>query len=122
MKILVVDDSFTMRRLIVRFLNRMGHHEVFCATNGREAYTELFKEDGVDLIITDWLMPEMDGIEFTARVRQSPWKDIPILMVTTNAGSDSVVEALRAGVNHYLVKPFSNDSFGAKVNLLLDAA
>ena len=122
MKILVVDDSFTMRRLISRFLYAMGHQKIFCAANGREAYTTLLKEDGVDLIITDWFMPVMDGIEFTTRVRRSPWNQTPILMVTTNAAHEAVIEALRVGVNNYLVKPFSTDSFGAKVNLLLDAA
>ena len=122
MKILVVDDSFTMRRILARYLHGMGEYDIFMAENGKDAFTTLVKEGGMDLIITDWLMPVMDGIELTARVRRSPWKGVPILMVTTNAAHESVIEALRAGVDNYLVKPFSTEALGTKVNLLLNAA
>jgi two-component system chemotaxis response regulator CheY len=115
MRFLVVDDSSTMRRIIINTLNKIGHHQVVEASNGREGLEKLATTD-VDLVITDWNMPEMNGIDFIRAMRaMANMKETPILMVTTNAAKDDIVEALRAGVNSYIVKPFSPDTFKEKI-------
>jgi two-component system chemotaxis response regulator CheY len=100
MRFLVVDDSSTMRRIIINTLNKLGHTEIVEASNGREGIDRLNVAD-VDMVITDWNMPEMNGIEFIRALRGlDKMKETPILMVTTNAAKDDIVEALRAGVNN----------------------
>lgn len=119
MKILTVDDSTTMRRIIVNTLARLGFKDVVQADNGKTGLAKLEEVSGVDLIITDWNMPEMDGLEFVKHTRQGPYKDVPILMVTTNAAKEDIVEALQAGVNNYVVKPFTPETLKEKIELLL---
>jgi len=115
MRFLVVDDSSTMRRIIVNTLGRLGYSQVVEAANGREGLERLAATD-VDVIITDWNMPEMNGIEFIRQVRATEkTRETPILMVTTNAAKADIVEALRAGVNSYIVKPFTPDTFREKI-------
>lgn len=115
MKFLVVDDSSTMRRIIKNSLKRIGFEDIVEAENGRDALEKL---TDVDIILTDWNMPEMDGLEFVKRVRTSN-KVIPILMVTTNAAKDDIVEALKHGVNNYIVKPFTPETLKEKVETVL---
>jgi two-component system chemotaxis response regulator CheY len=115
MKFLVVDDSSTMRRIIKNSLKRIGFEDIVEAENGRDALEKLAD---VDIILTDWNMPEMDGLEFVKRVRSSDSK-IPILMVTTNAAKDDIVEALKNGVNNYIVKPFTPETLKEKVETVL---
>lgn len=115
MKFLVVDDSSTMRRIIKNSLKRIGFEDIIEAENGRDALEKLAD---VDIILTDWNMPEMDGLEFVKRVRASDTK-IPILMVTTNAAKDDIVEALKNGVNNYIVKPFTPETLKEKVETVL---
>lgn len=115
MRFLVVDDSSTMRRIIINTLNKLGHQDVLEASNGREGMERLSGAD-VDMVITDWNMPEMTGIEFIRALRTvDKIKHLPVLMVTTNAAKDDIVEALRAGVNNYIVKPFTPDTFKEKI-------
>lgn len=121
MKILTIDDSTTMRRIIINTLARIGYKDVVQADNGKTGLEQL-EEGGVDVIITDWNMPEMDGLEFVKRVRDSQWKEIPILMVTTNAAKEDIVEALQAGVNNYVVKPFTPETLKEKIELLVGSA
>jgi len=115
MKFLIVDDSSTMRRIIKNSLKRIGFEDIIEASNGKEAL-ELFKD--VNIIMTDWNMPEMDGLEFVKAVRVQD-KAIPILMVTTNAAKDDIVEALKNGVNNYIVKPFTPETLKEKVEAVL---
>lgn len=116
MRFLVVDDSSTMRRIIINTLSKLGHHDVIEASNGREGLERLSAESTIDLIITDWNMPEMSGIDFIRAVRtMNNLRDIPVLMVTTNAAKDDIVQAMAAGVSHYIVKPFTPDTFKEKV-------
>nr|WP_279341421.1 response regulator [Geothrix sp. SG200] len=116
-KILVVDDSPTMRRIIIGNLVRMGHPDVVEGENGRSGLEQLDR-GGVDLIITDWDMPEMDGIAFARAVR-SRGATMPILMVTTHAATQDIVQALEAGVSTYVVKPFTQESLKEKIDSLL---
>jgi two-component system chemotaxis response regulator CheY len=115
-KILVVDDSPTMRRIIIGNLSRMGHTDVVEGENGRSGLEKL-GQGGVGLIITDWDMPEMDGLEFVRTVRGQDTA-IPILMVTTHAATEDILQALQAGVNTYVAKPFTLDSLKAKIDAL----
>jgi len=115
-KLLVVDDSSTMRRIIKNTLMRVGYNDVIEAEHGIDALAKL-KENKVDLILTDWNMPEMDGLTFVKSVRGSDsFKHIPIIMVTTESAKEEVVEALKNGVNNYVVKPFTPESLKEKVS------
>ena len=119
MRFLIVDDSSTMRRIIINTLNKLGYSDFLEAANGREGLDRMV--DGhVDLIITDWNMPEMNGIDFIRAVRTSPsGKGVPVLMVTTNAAKDDIVEALKAGVNNYVVKPFTAETIKEKIDAVM---
>ena len=115
MRFLIVDDSSTMRRIIINTLNKLGHTECHEAANGREGIDRL-STTPVDLVITDWNMPEMSGIEFVKAVRANDaTKKLPVLMVTTNAAEDDIKEALRAGVNNSVDKPFTPDTIKDKI-------
>ena len=119
MRFLVVDDSSTMRRIIINTLNKLGHTDIVEAGTGREGVEKLGAAP-VDVIVTDWNMPEMSGIDFVRHVRSAPaTKDVPVLMVTTNAAKDDIVEALKVGVNSYVVKPFTPDTMKEKIQAVL---
>ena len=122
MKILVVDDSSTMRRIIINALKNVGFSDYVEASNGREGIEKL-ASNRVDLIITDWNMPEMTGVEFIRAVRANDTtKQIPTLMVTTNASQDDIAQAMEAGANNYLVKPFTPDGIKEKIQLAVTTA
>jgi two-component system chemotaxis response regulator CheY len=115
MKVLVVDDSSTMRRIIGNCLRSGGEHEIFEAEDGAEAMARLQEMEQADLILTDWNMPNVNGLEFIKQVMESPYKSIPIIMVTTEAEKAKVVEALRAGAKNYVVKPFTPEVLKEKI-------
>ena len=107
MKILVVDDLFTMRDLISRSLNQLGFFNIQQAADGDMALQLLLKEK-FDLLITDWQMPNMSGIDLIKAVRANDkLKSIKILMVTIQSEKDQIAEAISAGVDGYLLKPFT---------------
>jgi two-component system chemotaxis response regulator CheY len=108
MKILVVDDSSTMRRIIVNTLSRLGYKDVVQAADGQEAWDALQANEDIGVVITDWNMPNMNGLELVKKIRaQEKYKAMPIIMVTTEGGKKEVIIALKAGVNNYIVKPFT---------------
>lgn len=118
--IITVDDSSTMRRIIKNTLQKLGFEAILEAGNGIEAL-EVMSKNKVDIIITDWNMPEMDGLTFVKTVRQKDqYKETPILMITTEAAKEDILTALRSGVNNYVVKPFTPDTLQEKVFKLLD--
>lgn len=117
--IITVDDSSTMRRIIKNTLIKIGFNNVLEASNGVEAL-DVISKNKVDLIITDWNMPEMDGLTFVKTIRSnSEYDEIPILMVTTEAAKEDILMALKSGVNNYIVKPFTPDTLKEKVFKLL---
>ncbi|MCK5127733.1 MAG: response regulator [candidate division Zixibacteria bacterium] len=119
MKILAVDDSPTMRRIIINSLKKAGYSDVQEATDGKDALAKM-KVNSFDFVITDWNMPEMDGMTFVTNLRSSAdHKSIPILMVTTRSVQDDIVEAVKAGVNSYIVKPFTPDTLKEKIEQVL---
>lgn len=108
MRLLVVDDSSTMRRIIKNTLARLDYKDVLEAEHGVEAWKILGENDDIDMLITDWNMPEMNGLELVKKVRaEAKYNDMPIIMVTTEGGKAEVIIALKAGVNNYIVKPFT---------------
>jgi two-component system chemotaxis response regulator CheY len=109
MRVLVVDDFATMRKIVRNVLRQINLDNVAEAENGKQALGMLQKEP-FDLIISDWIMPEMTGIEFLKACKaDGVLKLIPFLMVTAEAQKESVVEAIQAGVDNYIVKPFTPD-------------
>jgi two-component system chemotaxis response regulator CheY len=106
-----------MRRIIINTLNRLGYQDVAEASNGREGLDCLRAgAPAIDLVITDWNMPEMSGIDFIRTLRSTEGlSGLPVLMVTTNASSDDIVQALQAGVNDYIVKPFTPEVIKEKI-------
>ena len=120
LKILAVDDSPTMRRIIVNTLKRAGFGEVIEASDGKDALAKIKVEADINFVITDWNMPEMDGLTLVTTLRgMEQFKTLPILMVTTRSVKDDIVEALKAGVNNYIVKPFTPDTLKEKIEQVL---
>jgi len=116
MRVLVVDDFATMRRIIKNVLKQIGFTNVVEADDGTSALTVL-KKDKIDLIVSDWNMPKMTGLDLLKAVRgDESIKDIPFLMVTAEAQQDSIVEAVQSGVNDYVVKPFTADVLKEKID------
>ncbi len=115
MKVLVVDDSSTMRRIIINTLKAAGYTDVDEAGDGQEA---LGKVDAADLVLTDWNMPIMDGMTFVKEARGKGFAN-PIIMVTTEGAKNEVLEALKNGVNDYIVKPFTKPVMVEKINKVL---
>jgi two-component system chemotaxis response regulator CheY len=120
LKLLVVDDSSTMRRIIKNTLARLGHKDVIEGADGVEGWDALNKNPDADMLITDWNMPNMNGLELVKKVRADErFVDLPIIMVTTEGGKAEVVTALKAGVNNYIVKPFTPQVLKEKLGAVM---
>ena len=117
MKFLIVDDSSTMRKIITNTLKKIGYNEFVEAEDGKDALDKL-ENNPVDLVITDWNMPVMNGLDLVKTIRAGQFKDLPILMVTTNAAKSDVVEALKAGVNNYVIKPMTPEMLQDKLKAI----
>jgi two-component system, chemotaxis family, chemotaxis protein CheY len=121
MKFLVVDDSVTMRRIMINALQRIGHTDIVEAADGRDALGRF--DESVGFVITDWNMPNMSGVEFARAIRAKPeGASVPILMVTTRGAREDIVAAVEAGVNNYILKPFTPSVLKEKIDRLLSGA
>ncbi len=121
MKFLVVDDSVTMRRIIINSLQRIGYEDCVEAGDGSEALERF--DASIGCIITDWNMPVMGGLDFVRQLRQrEDGRHVPVLMVTTRSARDDIVAAAQAGVNNYVVKPFTPQVLKEKIDQVLAAA
>ena len=119
MRVLIVDDSRITRRIIVNALKQIGHDDVLEAGDGVEAL-ERVAQGTPDLVVTDWSMPVMDGHDFVKALRAQPhMRTVPVLMVTARAERSDVVLALQAGVNDYIVKPFTAETLKEKIETLM---
>ncbi|MBZ4681676.1 response regulator [Thermodesulfobacterium sp.] len=119
LKILVVDDFATMRKIIKNILTQLGFKNILEADDGSSAL-ELLKKEKIDLIISDWNMPKMSGLDLLKAVRNDPnLKDILFVMVTAEAQKDNVIEAIKHGVNQYIVKPFTPETLKEKLEKVL---
>ena len=116
MRILVVDDFSTMRRIIKNILRQLGFSNVIEADDGTTAW-ETLNKDRVDFVISDWNMPNMTGIELLRKVRGSEeFGDMPFLMVTAEAQQENIIEAVQAKVSNYIVKPFTAETMKQKID------
>jgi two-component system, chemotaxis family, chemotaxis protein CheY len=121
LKILVADDSITIRRIIINALKTIGYLGVVEASNGKEALQKV-ETDSIDFLITDWNMPEMNGLDLTREIRKNPRSaTMPILMITTRGTESDVIDALQARVNSYIVKPFTTQELKQKIDEILAA-
>lgn len=113
MKILLIDDSKTMRNIQKSVLAQLGHTEIEEACDGQDGLNKLAAYQP-DLILVDWNMPKMDGLTFVKTFRQTN-KTTPVMMVTTESERSRVIEAIKAGVNNYVVKPFTPDLLSQRI-------
>jgi two-component system, chemotaxis family, chemotaxis protein CheY len=108
MKILIVDDFPTMRKIIRTLLKQNGFSNFVEAEHGIEAYGILENSPDIEFVVSDWNMPEMTGLELLKAVRANPkLKHLPFLMVTAEAEKENIIEAVKSGVSNYVVKPFT---------------
>jgi len=122
MKILVVDDSSTMRRIITNVILQLGYKkdDIVEAENGQQAW-ETLNTDTFDVVLTDWNMPIMSGLDLVKLIRnEEKYSGLPIIMITTEGGKAEVVTALKAGVNNYIVKPFTAILLKDKLNAVFN--
>ena len=118
MQALVVDDSQTIRLILRKYLVKIGF-EVVEAADGLEGMARLQEMPQADLVLVDWNMPNMSGVDFVRAVRAiRQYDSLPLVMVTTNTELDQVALALQAGANEYIMKPFTQDVIREKLGLL----
>jgi two-component system chemotaxis response regulator CheY len=116
MRVLVVDDFSTMRKIIKNILRQLGFNNIVEADDGSTAW-EVLNKDNIDFIVSDWNMPTMSGIDLLRKVRASEeYADIPFLMVTAEAQQENIIEAVQAKVSNYIVKPFTPETLGQKID------
>ncbi len=116
MRVLVVDDFATMRKIIKNVLRQINIENVTEADNGKQALDFLKKEE-IDLIISDWIMPEMTGIDFLKACKSDDGiKNVPFLMVTAESQKDCIMEAIKSGVDNYIVKPFTPEKLQGAID------
>ncbi|MFZ5947265.1 MAG: response regulator [Stygiobacter sp.] len=120
LKFLVVDDSVTMRRIVLNSLKQIGHENFIEASDGRDALIKLNADDSINFIITDWNMPDVSGLDLVKQVRANPrTANLPVLMVTTRGMKEDIIEALNAKVNNYIVKPFTPQVLREKIEQII---
>ncbi len=119
-RILIVDDFGTMRKILRNVLQQLGYTNIEEAENGVQALEKL-RSGQFDLVITDWNMPEMDGLELLRNIRaDGNLRNLPVMMVTAEAEKDKVIEAIKAGVNNYIVKPFTAETMKQKLDQIAE--
>jgi two-component system chemotaxis response regulator CheY len=119
MRFLVVDDSATMRRIVINSLQRIGYTDIVEASDGQEALGRT--DASVEFVITDWNMPNMTGLELAREIR-ARGNGVPILMVTTRSVREDIIAAVEAGVSNYIVKPFTPQVLKEKIDQVLASA
>ena len=116
MRVLVVDDFSTMRRIIKNILRQLGFTNIVEADDGTTAW-DVLNKDKIEFIISDWNMPQMTGIDLLRKVRASDeFGDLPFLMVTAEAQQENIIEAVSAKVSNYIVKPFTPETLKQKID------
>ncbi len=115
MKIMVVDDMSTMRRIVKNVLKQLGFSNIEEAENGKDAF-EKIKQGGFGFVVSDWNMPVMTGIELLRAIRaDEALKTLPVMLVTAEAQKENIIEAVQAGVSNYIVKPFTAEQIQEKI-------
>ena len=117
MKILVVDDFPTMRRIVKTLMRQNGYTNFVEAEDGAQALKMLAEQTDIEFIVSDWNMPNMTGLEFLKAVRaDARFKHLPFLMVTAEAEKENIIEAVKSGVSNYIVKPFTGATLQEKLS------
>ena len=120
MKILVVDDFSTMRRIVRNLLKELGFANVEEAEDGAVALQKL-QEGGFDFVVTDWNMPNIDGLQLLQAIRSNPaLSRLPVLMITAEAKKENIIAASQAGASGYIVKPFTAATLAEKLQKIFD--
>ena len=119
MKILIVDDSKPILMMVGEMLEKLGHSFV-TAVHGQDAFDVISKNSDIDLILLDWNMPEMSGIEFLSKNKEEKVFNIPIFMMTTEKSQEKIQKALETGAVDYIMKPFTPDILENKIEMLAD--
>jgi len=120
MKFLVVDDFSTMRRIVRNLLKELGYTNVDEAEDGVAALQKL-ASGGFEFVVTDWNMPNMDGLTLLQTIRQTPqFKDLPVLMITAEAKKENIIAAAQAGASGYIVKPFTAATMAEKLEKIFE--
>jgi two-component system chemotaxis response regulator CheY len=120
LKILVVDDFPTMRRIVRNLLKELGFENVDEAEDGAQGLEKL-RTGGFQFVVSDWNMPNLDGLEMLKQIRLDPvLKSLPVLMVTAEAKKENIVAAAQAGANGYVVKPFTSATLEEKLNKIFE--
>jgi two-component system, chemotaxis family, chemotaxis protein CheY len=120
MKVLAVDDFPTMRRIVKTLLRQLGYTNVVEAEDGQAALTKL-KQEKFDLVLLDWNMPRMTGLELLKAIRADDnLRNTPVVMITAEGRKEDVLEAVKAGVNNFIVKPFTAETLEEKLNKVLE--
>ena len=115
MKIMVVDDMSTMRRIVKNILKQLGFSHIEEAENGKDAF-EKIKQGGFGFVVSDWNMPVMTGIELLRAIRaDAELKTLPVMLVTAEAQKENIIQAVQAGVSNYIVKPFTAEQIQEKI-------
>ncbi|MFC5301377.1 chemotaxis response regulator CheY [Azospira restricta] len=119
-KFLVVDDFSTMRRIVRNLLKELGFNNVEEAEDGAIALSRL-KSGGIDFVVTDWNMPNMDGLTLLQSIRaDAALKHLPVLMITAEAKKENIIAAAQAGASGYIVKPFTSATLAEKLNKIFE--
>lgn len=119
-KVLVVDDFSTMRRILKNILKQIGYSDIEEAEDGNSALARL-RQGGFGLVVSDWNMPNMTGLELLKAIRaDNVLNNIPVLMVTAEAKKENVIDAIQAGVNNYVVKPFTAVALKEKIEKIFE--
>lgn len=120
-RFLVVDDFSTMRRIVRNLLKELGYTNVEEAEDGAVALQKLEAGGGFEFVVTDWNMPNMDGLTLLQKIRQSPTlKHLPVLMVTAEAKKENIIAAAQAGASGYVVKPFTAATLSEKLQKIFE--
>jgi two-component system chemotaxis response regulator CheY len=117
--VLIVDDLASMRRIVTEILKEQGFNNLFEAKDGASAL-EILKKEKIGLIVSDWFMPNMTGLELLKAIRaDNNLKDIPFLMLTAEGKKENVIQAIQSGVSNYIIKPFTPETFRVKLEKIL---
>lgn len=120
LKFLIVDDSVTMRRIVANSLQNLGYTNLIEAADGKDALQKLASDTAINFVITDWNMPVMSGLELIKAIRSDEKTlNLPVLMVTTRGVKEDIIEALKAKVSNYIVKPFTPQILREKIDQIL---
>ncbi len=120
MTVMIVDDFATMRRIVKNILTQLGFKNFVEADDGSVAW-EMLQKEPVDFIVSDWNMPKMTGIELLKKVRaDDKLQQTPFLMVTAEAQKENIIEAVKARVSNYIVKPFTPETLGEKIEKIFE--